>query len=61
MHRFTAGVTADEKRITLTSRRAAVPLSFENNLKPARDVTVRVHLESAKLAFPKGADQVDDR
>ena len=54
---FTAGVTADSKRITLTSRRAAVPLSFENNLKPARDVTVSVHLESAKLLFPKGADQ----
>ncbi|MDP9336068.1 MAG: DUF6049 family protein [Actinomycetota bacterium] len=57
VHAFTAGVTADEKRITLTSRRAAVPLSFENNLKPARDVTVRVHLESAKMLFPDGADQ----
>ena len=34
-----------------------MPLSFENNLKPPRDVTVRVHLESAKLLFPKGADQ----
>jgi hypothetical protein len=54
---FTAGVTADAKRITLTSRRAAVPLSFENALKPARAVTVIVHLESAKLLFPKGADQ----
>jgi hypothetical protein len=54
---FTAGVTADSKRITLTSRQAAVPLSFENNLKPARNVTVNVHLESAKLLFPKGADQ----
>ena len=54
---FTSGVTADEKRITLTSRRAEVPLTFENNLKPARDVTVRVHLESAKLLFPNGADQ----
>jgi hypothetical protein len=55
---FTSGVTADEKRITLTSRRADVPLSFENNLKPARDVAIRVHLESPKLAFPKGADQI---
>jgi hypothetical protein len=57
VHAFTAGVTADEKRITLTSRRAAVPLSFENNLKPARDVTVRVHLESTKMLFPDGPDQ----
>ncbi|MDQ1382735.1 MAG: hypothetical protein QOG65_114 [Actinomycetota bacterium] len=55
---FTSGVTADEKRITLTSRRADVPLSFENNLKPARDVAIRVHLDSPKLAFPKGADQI---
>jgi hypothetical protein len=54
---FTAGVVADEKRITLTSRRAQVPLTFENNLKPARTVTVRVHLDSAKMLFPKGADQ----
>ena len=57
VHRFTAGVAADEKRVTLTARRAAVPLSFENHLAPARDVTVRVHLESAKLLFPNGADQ----
>jgi hypothetical protein len=57
VHAFTSGVTADEKRITLTSRRAAVPLSFENNLKPARDVTVRVHLESTKMLFPDGPDQ----
>ena len=54
---FTDGISADEKRITLTSRRADVPLSFENTLKPAREVTVRVHLESAKLLFPNGADQ----
>jgi hypothetical protein len=58
VHAFTAGVTADEKRITLTSRRADVPLSFNNNLKPARDVSIKVHLESLKLAFPKGADLV---
>lgn len=54
---FAAGVRADAKRITLTSRRADVPLTFENDLKPARNVTVRVHLDSAKLTFPKGADQ----
>jgi hypothetical protein len=34
-----------------------VPLTFENDLKPTRNVTVRVHLDSAKLTFPKGADQ----
>ncbi len=55
---FSNGIRADEKRITLTSRQAAVPLSFENTLEPARDVKVRVHLESAKLLFPNGADQL---
>ena len=54
---FTSSITADEKRITLTSRRAKVPLSFENNLKPARAVKVLVHLDSPKLLFPDGSDQ----
>jgi Family of unknown function (DUF6049) len=58
VHSFAGGVTADEKRITLTSRRADVPLSFENHLQPPRAVTVRVHLESPKLRFPNGADQL---
>jgi hypothetical protein len=57
IHSFTSSVTADEKRITLTSRRADVPLTFENNLRPARPVKVRVHLDSSKLTFPNGADQ----
>jgi hypothetical protein len=57
IHAYTSSVTADEKRITLTSRRADVPLTFENNLRPARPVKVRVHLDSAKLTFPNGADQ----
>jgi hypothetical protein len=54
---FSTGITADEKRITLTSRQADVPLSFQNTLRPARDVKVAVHLESPKLTFPNGADQ----
>jgi hypothetical protein len=54
---YTAGVTAEQKRITLTSRRADVPLTFENNVKPARAIKVRVHLDSTKLTFPNGADQ----
>jgi len=57
IHAFTSSVTADEKRITLTSRRADVPLTFENNLQPERRVKVRVHLDSSKLSFPEGADQ----
>jgi hypothetical protein len=51
---FTSGVSVDAKRVTLTSRRAQVPITFENRLN--RPVTVRVHLESEKLLFPEGAD-----
>jgi hypothetical protein len=51
---YTASVTAEQKRITLTSRRADVPLTFQNNLK--RAVKVRVHLDSTKLTFPNGSD-----
>jgi Family of unknown function (DUF6049) len=51
---FTSRITVDAKRVTLTSRRANVPITFENTLN--RTVRVRVHLESEKLLFPNGAD-----
>jgi hypothetical protein len=53
---FTDSVKVDAKRITLTAKRASIPLSFENNLKPARPLTVRVHLASEKLVFPDGTN-----
>jgi hypothetical protein len=55
---FSDAVRVDAKRITLTARRASVPLSFHNNLSPARPVTVRVHLVSEKLLFPQGAERI---
>jgi hypothetical protein len=55
---FTSGITTDAKRVTLTSRKATIPLTVVNSLEPAREVTVRVHVESPKLAFPEGAEQV---
>jgi hypothetical protein len=55
---FTSAVTVDAKRVTLTARRASVPISFENNLVPPRRVQVRVHFDSPKLLFPDGRDQV---
>ena len=58
IHAFTNAITADAKRITLTSRRARVPLTFVNAVSPHRPVTVRIHLDSAKLRFPTGADQI---
>jgi hypothetical protein len=58
VHGFTNGITTDAKRITLTSRHAQVPLSFENTIRPKRTVTVLIHLDSPKLSFPKGADEL---
>ena len=55
---FTRGIATDAKRITLTARHAKIPLSFQNHIKPGRTVKVRVHLDSAKLTFPNGADQI---
>jgi hypothetical protein len=56
VHRLTDGITTDAKRITLTSRHAQVPISFEN--KARRTVTVRMHLDSPKLTFPNGTDEI---
>jgi hypothetical protein len=54
---LTGGISTTAKAITLTARRANLPLSFVNNT--GRDnVRVRVHLDSPKLIFPKGNDVV---
>jgi hypothetical protein len=47
---FLAGIGAEPKRVTLTDRRSAVPISFRNDTD--RDVEVRVTLSSSKLTFP---------
>jgi len=52
---LTGGVSTTAKTITLTARRANLPLSFVNNTG-RDDIRVRVHLESPKLIFPKGND-----
>ena len=56
--RATAAVIATRasRSVTLTSRRASVPLSIENSSR--RRVKVRVTLASQKLDFPKGSDQI---
>jgi len=54
---LTGGIFTTAKTITLTARRASLPLSFVNNTGRA-DLRVRVHLESPKLLFPKGSDVV---
>jgi hypothetical protein len=55
---FTSGITTDAKRITLTARHAKVPLTFQNRVKPARTIRVRVHFDSQKLRFPGGNDPI---
>jgi hypothetical protein len=56
---FTAGIRAPQARtVTLTSREAAIPISILN--ETGRRVRVRVVLESEKLLFPNGAEQVLD-
>jgi hypothetical protein len=54
---LTSGITTTAKALTLTARRASVPLSFENNSGRA-GVKVLVHLDSPKLVFPEGSDFV---
>ena len=52
VQQLTAGVGTTNKRVTVTSRRAAIPLSFRNDT--GHPVRVRVRLESTKLLFPEG-------
>lgn len=52
---LTSGITTTAKTLTLTARRASLPLSFQNDTKRA-DIHVRVHLDSPKLIFPDGPD-----
>ena len=52
---LTSGITTTAKTLTLTARRADLPLSFQNNTGRA-GILVRVHLDSQKLIFPKGGD-----
>jgi Family of unknown function (DUF6049) len=42
--------------VTLTSRQADLPLSFNN--RTGQPVTIRVRLESDKLEFPDGSEQI---
>jgi hypothetical protein len=42
--------------ITITARRAAIPISFQNG--SGQPITVRVRLKSEKLFFPQGSDRV---
>ncbi len=56
---ITGAVTTRASRsVTLTSRRASVPLSIENTAR--RPLKIRVSLASQKLEFPDGADQIVD-
>jgi hypothetical protein len=54
---ITGKIQAPQPRtVTLTSRRASIPVSLENST--GRDVRVRVRLDSSKLKFPDGPEKV---
>ncbi|GIU90262.1 MAG: hypothetical protein KatS3mg010_1361 [Acidimicrobiia bacterium] len=50
------GVSTTRKRVTLTARRADIPISFDN--RTGKPVSVRVELASSKLLFPDGEARV---
>jgi hypothetical protein len=50
---LTSGIKTTVRTLTLTARRASLPLSFQNDTKRA-GIRVRVHLDSPKLIFPDG-------
>jgi hypothetical protein len=54
---FTGGITTTARRITLTARQAELPISFQNTTGQGA-IRVRVRLESPKLSFPDGDEQV---
>jgi hypothetical protein len=53
---FLRSISTTRRTITLTSRTAQIPLSFSN--ETGQKVRVKVHLASAKLTFPDGAEQI---
>lgn len=54
---FVIGIRAPVGRtVTLTGASSEIPISFQNTT--GQSVKVRVHLESEKLVFPGGSDQV---
>jgi hypothetical protein len=50
-------VKVDAARVTLTAKQVAIPVTFENKLRPQRPIVVRVEFESDKLVFKDGAVQ----
>jgi hypothetical protein len=52
------GVSTAARRVTVTARRADVPLTFINDT--GKPVTAHVHLASEKLLFPDGPDRLVD-
>jgi hypothetical protein len=49
------GVSTAGRRVTLTARKADIPLTFVNNT--GKPVSVRVQLASSKLLFPEGSER----
>lgn len=56
--RFLGQITTTAQRVTLTTRRAKIPLTFNNQTGQPVRVRVRLDAPSGKALFPDGAEQV---
>jgi hypothetical protein len=55
---FLSQITITQQRVTLTARKAEIPLSFRNDTLQAVRVRVRLSAPSGKALFPNGEEQV---
>jgi hypothetical protein len=55
---FLSQITTTQQRVTLTARRAQIPLTFSNQTGQTVRVRVRLEAPSGKALFPDGAEQV---
>jgi hypothetical protein len=55
---FLSQISVTQQRVTLTARRAAIPLAFSNRTSQRVRVRVRLDAPSGKALFPNGAEQL---
>ncbi len=54
---FLSQITVTQQRVTLTARRARIPLAFSNRTSQPVRIRVRLDAPSGKALFPEGAEQ----
>src|SRR5262249_52984108 len=55
---FLSQISVTQQRVTLTARRAEIPLAFSNQTSQPVRVRVRLDAPSGKALFPDGAEQL---